>query len=80
MKSSSFKMSVLTGLKLLGTTFWLAGCTLTPTTQTAAIELDAEITQSVCGVWKVVTYSSRDTEQTQLEVRANNAARGAYCG
>lgn len=79
MKSSSFKMSALVGLKLLGTTFWLVGCTLTPTTQTAAINLDTDLARSVCEVWVPVTYSSRDTEQTQLEVRANNAARGAYC-
>lgn len=79
MKSSSFKMVGLLGLKLLVMTCFLAGCQLTPATQTAAIEIDRNVVESVCETWKTVTYSSRDTEQTQLEARANNAAREAYC-
>lgn len=48
-----------------------------PTTTTRTVE--TEITAGVCSVWTPVTYSSRDTEQTQHEARANNAARDAYC-
>lgn len=79
MKSSSFRVSASIGLTLLGMTSLLVGCQLTQTTETAAINLDRELTAQVCDVWKPVTYSSRDTDQTQLEARANNAAREAYC-
>lgn len=69
--------SASTALSLLATTFFLAGCSPTLTTRTAATE--AAIAADVCRAWQPVTYSSRDTEQTQLEVRATNAARAAYC-
>lgn len=77
MSSTFFKVGALVLLPMLVT-----GCLTVPTgpirpTQTA--EIDQAVTQGVCGVWKAVTYSSRDTEQTQLEARANNAARDAYC-
>ena len=72
------KATVFVTPLLLGMTFLLAGCLLTPRTQTAATS-DIHITAGVCSVWKPVTYSSRDTDQTQLEARANNAARKAYC-
>jgi hypothetical protein len=62
---------------LLAMTFSLAGCLSTSTTRTDATE--AAIVADVCRAWPVVTYSSRDTEQTQTEARANNAARDAYC-
>ena len=29
--------------------------------------------------WKPVTYSSRDTQETQLQARQNNAAYDSYC-
>lgn len=71
-KASAFVM-----LPLLGMTFCLAGCL--PTLMTRTGEIDGKVTAGVCAAWLPVTYSSRDTEQTQLEVRANNAARKAYC-
>lgn len=47
-------------------------------TQTA--ETEAAMVADLCDhVWRPVTYSSRDTEQTQIEARAANAARAAYC-
>ena len=53
----------------------LAGCqTMTPT---GAISPQAIVV--VCEAWKLRTYSSRDTPETQLEVRKNNAARNAFC-
>ena len=80
MNSSSFRVSGLTVLLALGMTFCLAGCQSLNTTRTAATEADASIAAGVCRVWVPVTYSSRDTEQTRLEARANNAAREEYCG
>lgn len=65
-------------LFVLAMTFALAGCLSTRTTRIA--ETDAAIAGQVCQAWRVVTYSSRDTEQTQREAAANNAARAAYCG
>lgn len=78
MSSRSSIASALIVLSALATTCLLAGCSPTLSTQTAATE--AGIAADVCRAWQPVTYSSRDTEQTQVEARANNAARAAYCG
>ena len=65
-------------LLLLVSVTSLAGClSMKPI---AIEETEAAIVADVCRAWKPVTYSSRDTEQTQNEARANNAARDAYCG
>lgn len=80
MSSSSSKATAWTGLKVLGMTFCLVGCQSLQTTRTAGIEADQAVTAGVCRVWVPITYSSRDTDQTRLEVRGNNAARGEYCG
>ena len=80
MNSSSFRASASTVLLMLGMTFCLGGCQSLQMTRTAATEADKSITDGVCEVWTSITYSSRDTDQTRLEVRANNAARGEYCG
>lgn len=51
----------------------LTGCaTMTPTAGTSVSPL-------VCEAWRPVTWSSRDTDQTIREARANNAAWEAYC-
>lgn len=80
--------SVWMRLPLLGMMFFLAGCSPTTTTLTAATNLignsqamqtDTRLAADACRAWKPVTYSSRDTGQTQLEARASNAAREAYC-
>lgn len=80
MSSSSYKASVSRMLLTLGMTSCLAACSPTLGTLTGATEADRATAAGVCRVWTPVTYSSQDTEQTQLEVRANNAARKAYCG
>lgn len=55
---------------MLGLVLTVASCTTTSTTGTPA----------VCSVWQPITYSaSKDTDETQQQVRANNAAREAYC-
>lgn len=64
-------------LSMLALTCCLAGCSLTTLTRTGGIS-DAAVVQSVCRSWAPVTYSSKDTPQTQLEVRAGNAAREAW--
>jgi hypothetical protein len=52
--------------------FLLTGCsTLTGTSET---------NKSVCQVWKDVSWSSKDTTQTIIEVKINNARREGYCG
>lgn len=48
------------------------------TFRTSIGETDAAIVQRVCTAWLPVTYSSRDTEQTKIEAKANNAAREAF--
>lgn len=80
MSSTSFKASALKLLALLVMTSSLGGCLHLQTTPTAAIEADKAIAAKVCSVWLPTTYSSRDTEVTQLGNRANNAARDGYCG
>lgn len=80
MSSSSFRATGWNVLLTLGMTFCLVGCQSLTTTRTAATEADKSIVDGICKVWTPITYSSRDTEQTRLEVRANNAARGEYCG
>ena len=77
MSSTFFKVAGCVLLPMLVT-----GCLTVPTgpiRPTQTDEIDQTVTAGVCTVWKPVTYSGRDTEQTQLEARANNAARGAYC-
>ena len=69
-------------LSMLAMTFLLVGCQAIPMTLTGGTEAakaDAEIAADVCRAGKPVTYSSRDTPETQLQARANNAARTAYC-
>lgn len=60
-------------LLALVTTSCLAGCAQTTRTRTGAID-------PACIAWANATYSSRDTEETQRQARANNAAREVYCG
>ena len=64
-------------LLLLAMLFSLAGCLSSRTTLIA--ETEGRVVESVCSVWTAITYSSKDTERTRLEVRANNAARGEFC-
>lgn len=58
---------------VLVTTFSLGGCAQTMPTRTA-------VTDPACIAWGLSTYSSKDTEETQKQVRATNAARAVYCG
>jgi len=69
--------SVSTRLLLLGMMSLPAGCLSTPQTRIEGTE--AAIVAQVCRAWVPITYSSKDTAATVLEVRAGNAARDAYC-
>ena len=53
--------------------FSLAACSQTTRTRTA-------VTDPACIAWAQTTYSSRDTDETQRQARANNEARAVYCG
>jgi hypothetical protein len=49
----------------------LTGCvTLTGTTETNA---------SACAVWRDVSWSKKDTDQTITEIKINNARRDGFC-
>jgi hypothetical protein len=70
-------------LLLLAMLCVLAGCSPTLTTLTGgtdAAKTEQSIAADACRAWKPVTYSSRDTPETQLGNRASNAARESYCG
>lgn len=79
MGSRAYKASGWTAPMMLAMTFSMVGCTQTLMTPSAGIEADKAAASAACEAWKPLTYSSKDTDQTQLEVRGNNAARGAYC-
>lgn len=36
--------------------------------------------KAVCAVWQPISWADDDTDQTIREVKANNAARDAFCG
>ena len=76
MKSTSCKAGGFVLPLLLGMMFLVVGCSQTLSTQIG--EIDRSIAAGVCKAFPAITYSSRDTERTQLEVRAHNAARVAY--
>jgi hypothetical protein len=38
-----------------------------------------ETNASVCGVWRDVSWSSKDTTSTIIEVKQNNARREGWC-
>lgn len=73
-------------LLALVTMFCLAGCSPTLMTPTGGIDRE-DVSQAISALladicsqaWLPVTYSSRDTSETQLEVRASNAARAEIC-
>jgi outer membrane biogenesis lipoprotein LolB len=50
----------------------LTGCATTTGT--------VETNSAVCSVWRPVTWSTKDTDQTIREVKVSNARRKGYCG
>lgn len=80
MKSRSFRASAFALPLMPVLLFSTAACQQIPAIRVVAIEADTMIAEGICDVWLPVSYSGRDTAETQLEVRAGNAARDAYCG
>ena len=68
MKSTS---TIWLGLTMLATASILAGCQTA--TRTSAP------TRSVCSLFPPITYSSRDTPETQTQIRRHNAGYDSYC-
>ena len=52
-------------------TFLLSGCAMT-------IPLNGN-DEAVCTVWRDVSWSKKDTDQTIVEVKQNNARREGWC-
>ena len=52
-------------------TFALTGC--------ASLMATTATNGSACAVWKDITWSKRDTDQTIVEIKVNNARRDAWC-
>lgn len=78
MRWKSLMTSASIVLLMLAMVSLLAGCETIQPTHTTVTE--SRIAAGVCRVWQPVTYSnSRDTAETILQVRANNAARDTYC-
>jgi len=69
-------MPRLLTLSALATTFLLAGCLSTRKTPT----IGQTVTAGVCDAWLAISFDSNtDTAETVTEIRANNAARAAFC-
>jgi len=60
---------------------WLLTACVTDgaTTPSAPPTRTAETRPAVCTEWLGIHYSRADTQPTKDQVRANNAARDAYC-
>jgi hypothetical protein len=52
-------------------TFPLAGC--------ASLTSSNVTTKSACTVWRDVSWSVKDTDQTIREIKVNNARREGWC-
>jgi hypothetical protein len=52
-------------------TFLLTGC--------ATMMGTPETNKAACGVWKDISWSKKDTDQTIGEIKVNNARRDGYC-
>ena len=59
---------------LIPSTLILSGCA----TLTGIVGTENTNTK-VCGVWRDVSWSKKDTDQTIGEIKINNAKREAWC-
>lgn len=66
------KLSV--GLMLCVAILSILGCQTTRIGATSPSDINR-----ICSVWKYVSYSSKDTPTTVLEIRALNAAKDGFC-
>lgn len=58
----------------------LAILLICPLTGCATLTGTKETNGSVCNVWKEVSWSKKDTDQTIQEIKVNNARREGWCG
>ena len=59
--------------------FVLATLLILPLTACSSLTATVETNKSACGVWRNVSWSSKDTPQTIVEVKVNNARRDGWC-
>lgn len=52
---------------------------LFPLTGCGSVIATKETNLSACAVWKDITWSKKDTDQTITEIKVNNARRDAWC-
>jgi hypothetical protein len=57
-------------------TLTLAGCAIGTKTDATRVEPDPV---GACTVWRIITWADGDTDETLKQIKANNAARRAYC-
>ncbi len=69
MKTSSNAPVRLFGLAML--LLIVPGCAMT----TATVATN----ESVCDVWKPISWSQKDTDETIVQVKVNNARRNGWC-
>lgn len=59
--------------------FVLVTLLILPLTNCASLMGTPATNKSACGVWKDISWSKKDTDQTIGEIKINNARREAYC-
>ena len=57
----------------------LAMLLMFPLTGCATLTGTKETNKAACEVWKDISWSKKDTDQTITEVKVNNARREGYC-
>jgi hypothetical protein len=50
-----------------------------PLTNCASLTATPATNGSVCNVWKDISWSKKDTDQTITEIKVNNARRDGWC-
>ena len=60
--------------------FVLVILSILPLTACSSLTATKETNLAVCSVWRDVSWSSKDTTGTIIEVKQNNARREGWCG
>jgi hypothetical protein len=60
--------------------FVLATLLILPLMGCSSLTVTSATNGDVCEVWRDVSWSSKDTQQTIVEVKVNNARRSGWCG
>lgn len=59
--------------------FVLATLLMFPLTGCSSLTATVATNEAVCEVWRDVSWSSKDTQQTIVEIKVNNARRDGWC-